>query len=90
MKPKACKLWPFKIYKTPKHGQASNAEFIHGDDVFFVYVDPLCLGIRWGTPTLKFSKKILPEFVDIALELNEKQSFSTSNITYYPIKLRFK
>lgn len=80
MKPKACKLWPFRILKTPKYGRAQKAIFTRWNKDFFIYVDPICPGIKWGTPTWELIHKTLPEFLEIGIGVREKQLFSTSNI----------
>jgi hypothetical protein len=84
MKPKACKIWPFKILATPKFGKSNEAVYKYRDRNFFVYVDPACIGTRWGKPTQEFMHRILPELIEIALGLREKQYYSTSRITYRP------
>jgi len=80
MKPMACKLWPFKILNKPKYGRAKEALFNYNGREFFVYIDPLCPEIRWGKPTLETVYKVIPEFIEIALGLREKQVYSTSTI----------
>ena len=90
MKPRACKLWPFKIYKNPKYGRPHEALFTRWKKNFFIYVDPLCTGIRWGTPTWEFMHKTLPEFLEIGLGVHKKQHYSTSKIPYHPIYLRLR
>jgi Fe-S-cluster containining protein len=84
MKPKACKLWPFKILSRPRFGRPNEAVYKDGDRKLFIYVDPACIGTRWGKPTQEFTYRILPEFVEIALGLHEKQYYSTSKISYNP------
>lgn len=84
MKPKACKLWPFKVLSRPRFGRPSEAGYKYRDRDFFVYADPACVGIRWGKPTQGFTYKIVPELVEIALGLCEKQFYSTSRIPYHP------
>jgi len=88
MKPLACKLWPFKIMDKPKYGDARKALFNHNGRRLFVYVDPSCPEIRWGKPTVKMMYKVIPEFIEIALGLKEKQLYSTSTMLYdlYPKK----
>jgi Fe-S-cluster containining protein len=85
MKPRACKIWPFKICGNPKYGQPHESSFTCWEKKFFIYVDPLCLGIRWGTPTPDFMHKTLPEFIEISLGLREKQQYSTSRMSYHPV-----
>jgi len=89
-KPRACKLWPFKIYAEPKYGRPKEAVFSHGEDKFFVYVDPACEGISWGTPTQEYMHKTLPEFVEIGLGVRNEQRYSTSKIPYQPAYVRAK
>lgn len=88
MKPRACKLWPFKIYDKPKYGRPREAFYTRWGKKFFIYVDPFCMGLRWGDPTQEFTQKTLPEFVEIALGLREKQHYSTSDIPYRLTYLR--
>jgi len=80
MKPQACKLWPFKIYTKPRYGQEKQALYEYRTRKFFVYVDPACRGIRWGTPTRHFMSKVVPEFIQIAFGTAQKQKYSTANI----------
>lgn len=81
-KPKACKLWPFKIVSRPKFGRPNEGAYKYGDKDFFVYADPSCIGITWGKPTQEFAYKTLPEFIEVALGSREKQCYSTSRIPY--------
>jgi len=80
MKPQACKLWPFKIYPYPKYGRPNEALYRYFENKFFVYVDPACIGIRWGKPSWTYREKIVPEFIQIATGLLEKQHYSTAGI----------
>ena len=84
MKPKACKLWPFKILSRPKFGRPREALYRYRDRNFFVYVDSACAGLSWGKPTQEFTYRTLSEFIEIALGLLEKQFRSTSKIQYGP------
>ena len=84
MKPKACKLWPFKILDQPKYGRPRSASYGYRDKTLFIYADPVCEGIRWGNPTQEFAHATLPELVQITLGLQEKQYYSTSRIFYQP------
>jgi Fe-S-cluster containining protein len=78
MKPMACKLWPFKIVGRPKYGRSNEAFFSHNKEKFFVYIDSFCPEIKWGPPTDNISKKLIPEFIEIALGKKKKQKYSTS------------
>lgn len=80
MKPQACKLWPFKVYPHPKYGRPRDATYRYAGSRFFVYVDPACVGIRWGRPSHKYLDKVIPEFIQIATGSLEKQRYSTANI----------
>lgn len=90
MKPKACKLWPFKILARPKFGRPNEAVYKYRDRNFFVYVDPSCIGIRWGKPTPEFTYRTLTELVEIATGLREKQYFSMSRVPYRPRYFRIR
>jgi len=89
-KPKACKLWPFKILSKPEFGRPNEAAYKYGDKNFFVYVDPSCIGVRWGKPTSEFTYRALTELVEIATGLREKQYYSTSRIPYRPQYFRVR
>lgn len=78
MKPMACKLWPFKIMDKPNYGRHREAEYALNSMRLYVYVDPSCRGLRWGTPSTEFVSFTLPEFVDLALGQRRKQFYSTS------------
>lgn len=90
MKPKACKLWPFKILSRPKFGRPNEAICKYRDKNFFAYVDPSCIGIRWGEPTPEFTYRTLTELVEIATGLREKQYYSMSRIPYRPRYFRVR
>ncbi len=93
IKPKACKLWPFKVHVEPAYGRPYEAAFYYGGRKFFVYVDPSCKGIVWGQPSSHFINAIVPEFIEIALGVREKQHHSTSKIpflTFSPFKRGFR
>ena len=91
MKPRACKLWPFKVYGQPKYGRANQASYGYRNREFFIYVDPACRGLRFGRyPSDQLLYKTIPEVIEIALGLREKQFYSTSRIPSYPEYLRVK
>ncbi len=79
-KPRACQLWPFKVLMKPQYGFADQAEFPIGDGKVFVYADPLCHGLRFGSPTLEFATCTVREFVEIAAGLRSHQLKSTSAV----------
>lgn len=76
-KPLACKLWPFKVLNKPKYGNPKEALFQYCGQNFYVYVDPFCPGIYWGQPTPELIYKVIPEFIEIALGIRQKQLYST-------------
>lgn len=80
LKPIACKLWPFKVSDKPKFGRPNEAVYRYGDRRLFVYVDPFCPGLRWGSPDSGFVRETLSEFVDLAVGLRRKQCYSTSRM----------
>jgi|Deesub1362A_J573_1020465.scaffolds.fasta_scaffold00153_45 Fe-S-cluster containining protein len=80
MKPKACKLWPFKIFSKPKYGYANEAVYYYGKRRFFVYADSNCTGLTLGRPSWEFTYQTVREFVEIALGLCNKQRKTTSNV----------
>lgn len=91
MKPRACKLWPFKVGNQPRYGRPSQASYEYMDREFFIYVDPRCGGLRFGrNPSNQLVSKTIPEVIEIALGLREKQLYSTSGISLYLKHLRFK
>lgn len=85
IKPKACKLWPFKIYRKPLYGFANDALFTYGGENFYVYLDTKCKGITYGKPSEELTKKIIPEFIEIMLDKREEQVYSTGR---FPIKAK--
>jgi len=80
MKPTACKLWPFEISNEPKYGLPDQAFYNLNGKRLFVYVNPLCVGIRWGSPTREFVYGTMRELVDIALGVCEKQLYTTAQL----------
>ncbi len=79
-KPRACQLWPFKVLMKPEFGYANEAVFPCGEHELFVYADPMCRGLRYGSPTLEFCNYTLREFVEIALGLRSYQLKTTSSM----------
>jgi len=80
-KPRACKIWPFKVLSEPKYGGATEASYDYANDHIYVYVDTFCSGVRWGTPSRRLISKVLPEFLDIVLGLREKQVYTTGDLS---------
>lgn len=80
MKPRACQLWPFRILKEPRFGYPNEAVYPFGAEKLFVYADPMCNGLRIGTPTYDFAGSVLKEFVEIAAGLRSSQLKTTSNL----------
>ncbi len=77
MKPRSCKLWPFKIFRRPKYGKADRAAIEFEGNRLFIYADPLCQGLKLGRPSTELLTKILPEFLGISLNTSLEQHHST-------------
>jgi len=80
MKPKACKLWPFKILGKPEYGYASESAFGYGENRLFIYADSSCRGLKYGKPTWEFTSHKLTEFIEIAMGFRNEQYKTTANI----------
>ncbi|MEM3507525.1 MAG: YkgJ family cysteine cluster protein [Candidatus Bathyarchaeia archaeon] len=87
IKPLACKLWPFRILKYPKYGQAELARFTCNNDVFYIYVDTICKGLSLGNPSEDLIKKIIPEFIGIFLGNKQTQFYSTSRLIHQTLPI---
>jgi len=81
-KPRACKLWPFKLSNKPRYGRPREAAFDYRGRRLYIYVDPFCPEIRWGKPSERTVYHVIPEFIEITLGLREKQVYSTYNMKY--------
>jgi len=77
MKPEACKIWPFKILSEPKYGEEKQAALDYRGNRLYVYVDSMCSGLRYGTPTWEFRSTIVKEFAELALGLRKVQYKTT-------------
>ncbi len=77
MKPKACKIWPFKVLVEPKYGELKQATFDYMGNRLYIYADAMCGGLRYGTPTWDFRYKTITEFAELALGLREVQHKTT-------------
>jgi len=82
MKPKACKLWPFKVLDKPKYGHAGDAFYNYGGNGFYVYADSNCLGLTYGIPKQSYVCSVVREFVEIALERRVAQIATTRKVTF--------
>jgi Fe-S-cluster containining protein len=82
MKPKACKIWPFKIVSEPEFGYANEAAYGYGKDGLFVYADSACSGLKYGEPTREFMGNTLKEFIEIALGFRIEQYKTTAKINF--------
>ncbi len=77
LKPKACKLWPFIVYRTPLRVEdKALAEFEFLGETFYVYVDSECYGINKGTTKIE---EIIPEVLSIKLGITRTQMLSTGS-----------
>jgi Fe-S-cluster containining protein len=81
MKPRACQIWPFKISSRPEYGYPTEAAYWHSGKNLFVYADPMCNGVRYGTPTPDFANTTLKEFAEIFLGVRTKQYRTTASIS---------
>ena len=77
-KPQACKLWPFKVLDKPKYGRPNDAVYYYANRNLFIYVDSACTGVRFGVPTQYFTYSVIPEFIEVALGVRQKQFKSTA------------
>jgi len=78
IKPLACRLWPFIVTQKPRYEYKDEAEFEFRGQKVYVYLNPYCRGIIYGTPSSIFIKKVIPEFVELSLGLRREQELSTS------------
>lgn len=78
LKPKACKLWPFRIYNRPEYGRAEEAYFSHRLGGFYIYLDQRCPGVKLGRPTSHLIKTI-EEAVEIWLGVRSEQILTTAS-----------
>lgn len=81
MKPRACQIWPFKILMRPEYGYPNEAAYSHLGKSLFVYADPMCNGIRYGSPTYDFANSTLREFAEILLGVRTNQYKTTASIS---------
>jgi Fe-S-cluster containining protein len=81
-KPRACQIWPFKVLSNPQYGLANDAAFPVGEGRLFVYADPMCHGLRYGSPTYQFANFTVKEFVEIAAGVRSSQLKTTSDLGY--------
>ncbi len=79
MKPRVCMLWPFMIKTKPKFGREKEAKYAINGKTYYVYINPECNGIIWGSPSNELIQKIMPEFVQLAAGTVKKQLYSTSH-----------
>ena len=80
MKPRACQIWPFKVLHRPDFGFAGEAEYFLAENRVYVYADPMCNGLRFGSPSVEFSNFTVREFVELAAGIRNHQVKSTSNL----------
>ncbi|RLF10111.1 MAG: YkgJ family cysteine cluster protein [Thermoprotei archaeon] len=80
IKPLACRLWPFVVYKRPKLGYSSEAEFEFKGRRYYVYVDPECRGVKLGEPSDHLVEKVIPEFIALSEGYRLRQVHSTSQL----------
>lgn len=90
MKPKACKLWPFKILTRPDFGNANKAAYQYGENILYIYADSTCNGIRIGNPSSEFASNTLKEFVEIAMGIRSEQYKTTAELAFPQIYTQFR
>jgi Fe-S-cluster containining protein len=78
MKPMACKIFPFRIYKDPVYRRGDNSHITFNNQKYHLYLDPACKGIIHGKPDQRFMNKVVPEIMRIGMGTAQKQRFSTS------------
>ncbi|MCJ7424044.1 YkgJ family cysteine cluster protein [Candidatus Bathyarchaeota archaeon] len=81
MKPRACQIWPFKILTRPSFGYGTEAAYHYGEHGLYIYVDSMCSGLKYGTPTPEFAHQTLKEFVEIATGFRNNQHKTTGKIS---------
>ena len=79
LKPLACKLWPFMVFKEPRRRFEAEASFRHQGRESFVYVDTAfpCNGLNKGNP--EELPLILAEAVEVARDQGRAQHHTTAS-----------
>jgi len=78
VKPLVCKLWPFRTYGHPRHGDPDSASFTYRRQEMFVYCDPRCSGVYLGPPSPCLVESVIPEFAAMAVGEKVRQRSSTA------------
>lgn len=81
IKPRACKVWPFHIFRTPEYGKREEASLSTRYGTFYVYVDPRCPGISLGRPTDTLLDAVV-EALEIWLGVRTEQCLTTSPLGF--------
>jgi Fe-S-cluster containining protein len=81
-KPYVCKMYPFRVGKTPKFGSEELACFYYGKETLYVYLASECSGITQGEPSDIFVTEIVPEFIEIFLGNQKQQKLSTGTFQF--------
>ncbi|MBO3840179.1 MAG: YkgJ family cysteine cluster protein [Thermoproteota archaeon] len=73
-KPYVCRMFPFRVLRKPKYGNEELSEFKYRTEVFYVYLNRECNGVKLGNSSIRFIERVMPEFVKIYVnkEGNEK------------------
>lgn len=79
LKPKACKLWPFHVFKNPEYGRGEEAAFSSKYGTFYVYVDARCPGVTLGRPSDLLMSTVI-EALEIWLGVRAEQHLTTSTL----------
>lgn len=80
LKPRACKLWPFHVFKNPEYGRREEAALSSKYGTFYVYVDARCPGVTLGRPGDLLVSTVI-EALEIWLGVRTRQHLTTSTLT---------
>ncbi len=86
MKPSACKIWPFRVYRRPEHGRGEEAYYSHRLGGFYVYVDQRCPGVKPGRPTPRLVKAV-EEAIEVWAGVRRDQLFTTASLPAFSTKI---
>ena len=76
-KPYACRLFPFRISRMAKYGYSELSFFHYCGEAFHVYLEKKCQGIVLGEPSLEFTGRVIPRFLQLYLETDAGRKIST-------------
>lgn len=67
-----------RVLDKSNYGKPTEAVYYYGKRRLFIYVDSVCKGLRFGVPTPEFTYSTVPEFIEIAFGMRQKQFKSTA------------